>query len=99
MTIEVKQTPEYSRWHGKLKDKNAKARIDIRIRHVQTGTIGDTVPVGDGIFELRIDYGPGYRIYATWEGKTLIILLWGSDKSTQQREIAKAKQLKKKYLG
>ena len=81
--IEIVQTKEYSNWFAKLKDKSARARIDIRIRRVSLGNFGDVQPVGSGISELRIPYGPGYRVYFTQEGEKLVILLIGGDKSTQ----------------
>ncbi|NDE01752.1 MAG: type II toxin-antitoxin system RelE/ParE family toxin [Gammaproteobacteria bacterium] len=91
--IEIRQTIEYARWFGALRDRTAKARIDIRIRRLSLGNPGDAKPVGDGISELRIDYGPGYRIYYVQQGSTLVVLLAGGDKSSQERDIRLAKQI------
>jgi len=77
----------------KLRDSRARARIDIRIRRVALGNFGDFKSVGSGVSELKIDYGPGYRIYFTLVGKEVIVLLAGGDKSTQQNDIRKAKEL------
>ncbi len=91
--IEIRQTIEYARWFGALRDRTAKARIDIRLRRLSLGNPGDAKPVGDGISELRIDYGPGYRIYYVRQGSMLIVLLAGGDKSSQARDIRRAKEL------
>lgn len=91
--IEIVQTDEYVKWFDKLKDRTAKARIDIRIRRVSLGNFGDVEPVGSGVSELRIPYGPGYRVYFTQEHERLVILLIGGDKSTQSKNIEKAKQI------
>ncbi|HQU92992.1 MAG TPA: type II toxin-antitoxin system RelE/ParE family toxin [Pyrinomonadaceae bacterium] len=95
MQIEIKQTEFYAKWFGSLKDRNAKLRIDARIRRLSLGNPGDTKPVGDGISEIRIDYGPGYRVYFTQRNKELILLLIGGDKSSQTKDIAKAKEIAK----
>jgi putative addiction module killer protein len=91
--IEIRQTIEYARWFGALRDRTAKARIDIRLRRLSLGNPGDAKPVVDGISELRIDYGPGYRIYYVQQGSTLVVLLAGGDKSSQERDIRLAKQI------
>lgn len=88
--IEVRQTEVYARWFENLKDRRAKARIDIRIRRLLLGNPGDAKPVGGGVSELRIDYGPGYRVYFVQRGPRLVILLAGGDKRTQGRDIEKA---------
>lgn len=88
--IEVRQTEEYARWFDGLRDRRARARIDVRIRRLSLGNPGDVKPVGEGVSELRIDYGPGYRVYFVQRGEALIILLAGGDKRTQERDIAKA---------
>ncbi|MFP4306290.1 MAG: type II toxin-antitoxin system RelE/ParE family toxin [Desulfococcaceae bacterium] len=93
--IEIRQTEAYSRWFQKLKDRQAKARIDIRIRRLSLGNPGDVKSVGQGISEVRIDYGPGYRVYFTRRGETVVILLAGGDKATQRRDIRKALELAK----
>lgn len=81
------------KWFKSLKDHNARMRINIRIRRLSLGNPGDVKPVGEGISELRIDYGPGYRVYFLPKGNELILLLIGGDKTTQQKDIAKAKAL------
>lgn len=91
--IEVRQTERYSKWFDKLKDRVARARIDIRIRRLSLGDPGDVKSVGHGLSELRIDYGPGYRVYFTRRGTQLIILLAGEDKTTQSSDIQKALKL------
>ena len=91
--IEVRQTEIYSEWFSRLRDRAAKARIDIRIRRLSLGNPGDVKPVGSGISELRIDYGPGYRIYFTQRGPAIVILLSGGDKSTQEEDIRAAQKL------
>src|ERR1700720_679969 len=87
---EVRPTEEVSRWPHRLRDANAVARIVGRIRRVETGNPGDTRGVGNGILEMRIDYGPGYRIYYVHRGVQIVILLCGGDKRTQQQDIKKA---------
>lgn len=91
--IEVRQTKTYSQWFDTLRDRQAKARIDIRIRRLSMGNPGDVKPVGKGVSELRIDYGPGYRVYFIQQGDALIILLAGGDKSTQRQDIKTALDL------
>ena len=88
--FEIEQTDEYERWFGKLRDTNAKARIDTRLRRVRRGNLGDARPVGAGVSELRIDYGPGYRIYFFRRNLQVIMLLAGGDKGTQAADIARA---------
>ena len=92
-TIEIRQTDQYSKWFNKLADRRARARIDIRIRRMSLGNFGDVKPLGEGISELRIDYGPGYRVYFTRKGNQIIVLLAGCDKSTQDKDIQAAKKL------
>lgn len=91
--IEIRQTDVYARWVEKLRDRQAKARIAIRIRRLSLGNPGDVRPVGGGVSELRIDYGPGYRVYFLKQGAALVILLAGGDKSTQADDIARARNL------
>ena len=96
--IEVRRTDEFAKWLKRLKDSDAKSRINLRIRRIAlTGNPGDYKPVGDGVYELRIDYGPGYRMYFAKRGKEIILLLIGGDKSSQQRDIKKAKKLNEQY--
>lgn len=91
--IEVRTTSEFRKWFSSLKDRRAKARIQARIDRVEMGNIGDAEPVGDGISELRIYYGPGYRVYFVQRNAVVVILLSGGDKSSQQADIAKAKEI------
>ena len=91
--IEIRQTETYSQWFSNLRDRQAKARIDIRVRRLYMGNPGDVKPVGKGVSELRIDYGQGYRVYFIQRGETLIILLAGGDKQTQERDIKTALNL------
>jgi len=90
--IEVRQTVEYAEWFAGLRDRVAKARIDIRIRRLSLGNPGDVQPVGDGVSELRVDHGPGYRVYFIRRGAVVIVLLAGGEKSTQDRDIQTAKK-------
>jgi putative addiction module killer protein len=90
---EVRQTAEYESWFERLRDLQVKARILARIRQVSLGNLGDVKPVGEGVSELRIAYGPGYRIYVKRQGDVVIILLVGGDKSSQRRDIERAKAL------
>ena len=82
----------FESWIGDLRDRNARARIRKRIKRAEAGTLGDYRFVGDGVFEFKIDYGPGYRIYAAQVGLTILILLCGGDKGTQDRDIVQAKK-------
>ena len=91
--IEIRQTAVFSLWLRTLRDQRAKARIVARIRRASFGNVGDVRSVGAGVSEMRIDYGPGYRVYFVRRGDTLIILLCGGDKSTQDRDIERAKAL------
>jgi putative addiction module killer protein len=91
--VEVRQTQEFSTWLHRLRDANAVARIVARIRRLEKGNPGDTSSVGKGILEMRIDYGPGYRIYYLHRGAQIVILLCGGDKRTQQQDIKRAQTL------
>jgi len=91
--LEVRQTAVYSDWFARLRDRQAKARIDIRVRRLSLGNPGDVKSVGDGISELRVDYGPGYRVYFVQRGSEFVVLLAGGDKSSQDRDIKEAKAL------
>jgi putative addiction module killer protein len=94
-TIEIRQTEHYARWFASLRDRTARARIDIRIRRLSLGNAGDVKAVGAGVSELRIDYGPGYRIYFVQRGTQLVVLLAGGDKSSQSHDIATAHEIAK----
>lgn len=94
--IEVRQTAEFSRWLRRLKDVNAAARIVARIRRVELGNPGDYKSLGAGLMEMRIDYGPGYRIYFIRRGSEIVILLCGGDKRTQSQDIERARELAEK---
>jgi putative addiction module killer protein len=91
--IEVRQTESFAAWLGGLGDPRAASRIAQRIVRLQSGLFGDVKPVGEGVSELRIDHGPGYRVYFVQRGQVLIILLCGGSKRTQARDISKAKAL------
>ena len=91
--VEIRQTETYLRWFRTLRDRQAKARINVRIRRLSMGNPGDVKPVGKGVSELRINYGPGYRIYFIQRGEDLVILLAGGDKNTQGQDIRTALEL------
>jgi putative addiction module killer protein len=91
----VQQTQKFSQWLMKLKDMRARIAIVRRIERAQSGNLGDVKSVGESIYEIRIDMGPGYRLYYTIRGDAIIILLVGGDKSTQQRDIEKAIEMAK----
>ena len=91
--IEVRQTPEFRDWFDDLRDDRARGRIDARLRRVARGAVGDAKSVGGGVSELRIDYGPGYRLYYTRREQRLILLLVGGDKSSQARDIMRARAM------
>ena len=91
--IEVRQTEEFAHWLASLWDDMAAKRIKQRIARVQIGLFGDAKSVGDGLSELRIDHGPGYRVYFMRRGDILVILLCGGDKGSQARDIARAKAM------
>lgn len=95
--IEFKQTETFRKWRQRLKDERARAMIASRLDRLAFGNAGDVKPVGAGIGELRIDYGSGYRIYFLKRGNTLVILLCGGDKSTQEKDIKTAKLLAAKW--
>ena len=91
--IEVRQTTEFSDWLRRLKDSNAVARIVVRIRRMEMENPGDAKGVGKGVMEMRIDYGPGYRIYYAHQGAAAVLLLCAGDKRTQSRDIKRAQEL------
>lgn len=91
--IDLRRSAAFDRWLSNLRDRHAAARVQARLDRLATGNPGDMKPVGGGISELRIDYGPGYRVYFMRRGPLLVILLCGGDKSTQQQNIAMAKSI------
>jgi len=91
--IEVRQTAEFVRWLRRLRDANAVARIVARIRRMELGNPGDARSVGQGVMEMRIDYGPGYRVYYVQRGAAIVMLLCGGDKRSQGDDIAHAQAL------
>jgi len=91
--IEVRKTSTFATWLDNLRDIQARARIQVRIRRLSQGLAGDVKPVGEGVSEMRIDYGPGYRVYYCQRGEALVFLLAGGDKRTQSKDIATALKL------
>lgn len=91
--IEVYTTEAFDSWFGKLRERQARARILARIDRIEFGNFGDAQPVGDSVSELRIFYGPGYRIYFTKRSSVVVVLLVGGDKSSQAKDIERAKKL------
>ena len=94
--IEVIESVTFKRWVRGLRDRNAVARINARLRNVSLGNTGDAKPVGDGIFEMRVHHGPGYRLYFLREGTTVVVLC-GGDKGSQRRDIERAGRLAKDW--
>jgi putative addiction module killer protein len=97
--FELLSTREFTTWLDELKDRRAAARISDRLARVEGGNLGDIKPVGDDVSEMRIDYGPGYRIYFTRVGKIVILLLCGGDKGSQARDIVRARRLAREWKG
>ena len=93
--LEIRQTPEFAAWLQALADDRAAAKIAARIRYLAQGNPGDVKPIGEGLSELRIHYGGGYRVYLKKMGKLIVVLLCGGDKSSQSKDIARAKALAK----
>ncbi len=91
--IEIRKTAIFSKWLDGLQDIHARARIMVRIERLSSGNPGDVKPVGEGVSELRVSYGPGYRVYCKQHGKQYIILLAGGDKRTQNKDIKTAQRL------
>ena len=87
----IRQLPEFENWLKGLRDKATRIRLARRLEKAQRGNLGDVSPVGGGVSEMRVHYGPGYRVYFTMHGKELIVLLIGGDKSSQRKDIDKAK--------
>jgi putative addiction module killer protein len=93
MPLDVLRAPEFSLWLSRLRDGRARAIIARRIDRIAEGNLGDIKPVGQGVSELRINFGPGYRVYLTRRGQRVVVLLCGGDKDSQARDIARAKAL------
>ena len=100
-TLQEYVTPEgkipFREWLQRLHDVNARARVRVRLNRVRLGNFGDAKPVGNGVSELRVPYGPGYRVYFARAGSTIVLLLCGGDKSTQTRDISTAKDYWRDY--
>ena len=90
---DLRLTPEFIKWFSALRDERAQARIQVRLDRLQAGLVGDVKQVGEGVSELRVDYGPGYRVYFCQKGLVLTIFLAGGNKKTQQRDIRIALEL------
>jgi putative addiction module killer protein len=99
MTIELKQTETFRKWRSRLKDERARALIASRLDRLAFGHTGDAEPIGQGVSELRIHYGPGYRIYFHRRGNTIIVLLCGGTKHGQSKDIEAAKRLAADWRG
>ena len=95
--IEVIQSSTFRRWVRGLRDRRAVARINARLRNVSLGNLGDVRSVGQGIHEMRIHYGPGYRLYFIREGRSVVVLLCGGDKDSQSRDIESARRLAREW--
>jgi putative addiction module killer protein len=95
--IEIRQTVIFARWLATLRDRGVRARISVRIRRFEAGNPGNVKSVGDGVSEMRLDTGPGYRLYFTRRGTEVVILLCGGEKGSQSSDIARAKQLAKEW--
>jgi len=95
--IEIVQSDTFRRWLSTLRDRKAKARIHARLDRMADGNMGDIKPVGQGVSEARIDYGPGYRLYFIQRGMSVIVMLGGGDKSSQDRDIKRAKKLAEQW--
>ena len=96
--LDETQRNPFREWLEALRDRDARARIRVRINRIRQGNFGDCKTVGGGVSELRIDYGPGYRVYFGRRGETIVILLCGGDKRTQTRDIASAQMRWQDYL-
>ena len=96
--IELRQTAEFRTWLAAV-DAQARARLLVRIRRLELGNPGDVKPVGEGVSEMRINYGPGYRVYYATIGKAVVLLLCGGDKKSQNRDIARAREMAKAAKG
>ena len=97
MPFQIIESATFTGWFSRLRDTSAKLKIDARIRSVAEGNLGDIRSVGEGVLEMRIHYGPGYRLYFIRNGPNIIVLLCGGDKSNQRRDIKRARQLAKEW--
>lgn len=95
--LEVRQTPTFVDWLEALRDRAARARVLARLRRIELGNLGDVRSVGDGVSEARIDHGPGYRLYFCRRGAVVVIMLCAGDKSSQTKDIERAKSMAKEY--
>lgn len=91
--IEIRKTAAFAKWIDGLRDIRARARVLARVERLADGHVGDAKPVGEGVSEMRINYGPGYRVYFKKRGRSLVVLLAGGDKSSQKRDISTALRL------
>jgi putative addiction module killer protein len=91
--FEVLTTTEFDEWLASLKDRVGKAKITLRLQRLELGNAGDHAPVGSGVSELRVHSGPGYRVYYKQTGRTIVVILCGGDKSTQDKDIKRAKEV------
>jgi len=96
--VDIRRTEPYIKWFRKLDDKRAKAKIYARLERLAEGNPGDVEPIGGGISEMRIHYGPGYRVYYKDTGKEIVVLLCGGNKSSQQADISRAKEIARNYV-
>src|SRR5256885_11921527 len=97
--LRISETEAFADWMNRVRDARAKAKIASRIDRLRHGNPGDVAPVGEGISEMKIDYGPGYRVYFLARGKNLVILLCSGDKATQDRDIRRAKAIAAELQG
>jgi putative addiction module killer protein len=97
MALELEQTETFRLWEQKLRDRRARTLIAARLLRLAEGLLGDVGPIGDGVSELRIHHGPGYRVYFLRRGDSRVVLLCGGDKASQSRDIATAKRLAEKW--
>ncbi len=97
--MQVRRTEEFAAWLKELRDRQARAKILVRIDRLQEGNPGQTRSVGAGVIEMKIDFGPGYRVYYTKRSELMVLLLCGGDKGTQERDIARAKLLAAQWPG
>jgi len=91
--MEIRKTSDYTKWEAALRDRRAILHVQARVRHMSLGNFSDAKSVGEGVMETRIHYGPGYRLYYTRRCGAIVVLLVGGDKSTQRKDIARAKEL------